>query len=294
MHRAAFLFFGIEGSYDLFDVEEATFQVEARKHIEAGLSGFNATIPHKHSAFELCSSRSLEARLVGAANTVRVDCAGELHAHNSDLSGFMHALGLLKNAAGACDLNLKSAIVLGAGGAARACVMGLILSGYESVCVIARRAEQAQDVCAQISGSIKEEGLLLDIKLEACDFSVLPVGKIIDSSLIVNCIPIGLTVDALPAWTEQLFGAAKPQGEPAMHERMFFDTVYKPDLSATPFIDKAKANGFLTCDGLSMLVAQAAYAFQFWTGRLPPYDLLDAAARAEIQSRIAAKCITSK
>ncbi len=293
MHRAAFLFFGIEGSYDLFDVEEAAFQSQARWCIEEGLSGFNATIPHKHSAFELCSRHSLEARLVGAVNTVRVDSAGELHAHNTDLSGFIYGLGLLHNLAGTEAVNLKSAIVVGAGGAARASVMGLILCGYRSVCVIARRVEQAQALCTQIAESMEREGLKSpDLELDAYDFSsnVLDQSKAI--SLIVNCTPVGLTVDALPNWAEQLFCTAA-QKKGALHACMFFDTVYKPDLSDTPLLTLAKENGFLTCDGFPMLVAQAAYAFQFWTGRLPPHDVLYAAASAEIQSRLAAKSVAS-
>lgn len=280
MHRAAFLFFGIEGTYDLFDIEPQEFESRVSNLIAAGLSGFNATIPHKGAALQLCTeqNRSLEARLVGVANTIRVDSAGELHAHNTDLIGFMNAL---REFEGGVTHSSSLAIILGAGGAARACILGAILAGYQRVCVIARRFEQSEAICQEIQQSLKAEGIEYHAGLSAAAPAALKSldEKSKDACLIVNCTPVGLTQDTVPEFIEPLF-----RRNQSSSRKLFFDTVYKPDLEETPLMRLAGQNDYFVCDGLAMLVEQAAYAFQFWTGRLPPHDLLLSAAKSSLQA----------
>lgn len=277
MHRAAFLFFGIEGSYELYDIEPDEFAVNVRKLIDSGLCGFNATIPHKNSALELCepTNHSVEANLVGAANTVRVDSSGNLHAHNTDLIGFMNALAAFTAADSALPIApLKRALVLGSGGAARACILGLILAGYSNVDVLSRSQHKAESACLEIRRCVEEAGIHHDFVLSALESgSYYPS----PNQIIVNCTPIGLIDDSVPDWIERIFAESKLSSG-----RLFFDTVYKPDLSPTLLMELSSKHGFRSCDGLSMLIEQAAHAFQFWTGRLPPHDLLRSAVIASL------------
>ena len=297
MHRAAFLFFGIDGTYELFDVEEVEFNSRVETLIASGLAGFNATIPHKQATLQLCrtENQSLEARLVGAANTLRIDSAGVIHTHNTDLPGFMNALDIAERGvldSGDFESSAEKipkrnrAIVLGAGGAARACIIGLVLRGYEQVDVISRRIEQGRSVCADITENLQMELPGYKCLISAEDPQTYAAKTDLhNANLMVNCTPIGLTDAAIPGWIEDIFcrfaGAASAP-------TLFFDTVYKADLSATPLMCVAKQSAFVVCDGLSMLVEQAALAFQYWTGHLPPSALMLEAAKGSLAGNSAA------
>lgn len=267
MHRAAFLYFGIEGSYELLDLTENELDSFFNQFADSGMSGFNVTLPYKESVFRLSKYTSPEATLLQAVNTVRLDSSGCVHAHNTDLSGFVTALQQ--------ELNgriYENALLLGAGGSARACLAGLFICGSKKVFVAARRLEEIKngflDLAESISCHLERECVVELISFDALDEFKMP-------SLLVNCTPVGLSdSDKLPLWASSLFSQMKGEG-------LFFDIVYRRDLKPTLLLSLARKRGLSCQNGLSMLAAQAALAFQFWTGRLPPLNVMLQAARVE-------------
>lgn len=264
MHRAAFLFFELAGSYELFDLPESQFHDGIQDLIQRGLAGLNATIPHKESLLRLASvdNRSREAKIVGAANCLRIDSAGNLHVHNTDMEGFIRALAPLNPTPN------QAALILGAGGAARACAAGLLLHNYSPLYILSRKRENAERICAELTrmlgGSRRDLQAIRADELNDFASSI---------SLVVNCTPIGLVEnEEIPPWLPELFASIKST------RKIFFDTVYRRDLAATSLMKLAATHAFQTSDGLPMLVEQAALAFQFWTGRLPPAKLMHEAA----------------
>ena len=312
MHRAAFLFFGINGTYDLRDLTPDRLRAGVAELAADGFAGFNATIPHKEALYELAQAQgktSVEARLVGAANTVRFDSAGTMHAHNTDMGGFRRALSYHLN-----SLDLKKstggpAVLIGAGGAARACIAGLALSSYSPIIVVSRRFEQAQMICNEVSQALSNQFDFSDLAhISNAKIFALDLAKIINinididvnlsdnlsedgaatyvgANLIVNCTPIGLGDSGeIPPWIEKIFRAASP-------EALLFDTVYSRDLKPTALMDlamqgaccDARGSSMRAVDGLRMLVEQAVLGFEYWTGRRPPAELLmDAAVNAAL------------
>lgn len=294
MHRAALLFFGLSGSYDAFDIEREHL-VEGIAQLNADLiDGFNVTIPHKEAVFQLSEARSREVQIVGAVNTVKFDAERKMLTHNTDLGGFIRAfrhalftqmeveLGAAQQIKEqnldiykiACDdMPVDNALVLGAGGAARACLAGLILQGCKRIVLAARRLPEANQVGEQLCKTISE---LVDIK---ANVEVLPFEKLASTeafSYVVNCTPIGLTETELPSWAELTFARANEGA-------IFFDTVYDRSGAPTLLMQAASKHGLFAVDGLRMLAEQAALSFEFWTGQRPSTQLMIDAMRAHIR-----------
>jgi shikimate dehydrogenase len=267
MHRAAFSFFQLNGSYELIDIEPQNLEAGISDLKEAGFSGFNITIPHKENVFALIPSRSPEAALVGAANTVRIDSSGKLTAHNTDLGGFIAALQLAMNAHHMNSAGLKNVLVLGAGGVARACLAALLLLNCAELNVAARRPAEAEKFTAALKQNLQTGNLASTARLKI--LSLDETDQCHDLQLLVNCTSIGLgqSENEKLAWAEKLF--AKLPGD-----CLFFDTVYRRDRQATTLMQIAEAHNIASADGLDMLVAQAALAFEYWTGKLPEHSLM--------------------
>lgn len=210
----------------------------------AGHAGANVTIPHKHAALEAADVLTPAAREIGAANTLTVLADGRLEADNTDAPGLIDALGA--NPAG------RTALVLGAGGSARACAWALRRAGCSRVAVWNRTAARATELADDLGVGAVEEAFAADV--------------------LVNCTSVGLhdpagTFDLLPVSATGL----------ADHATVV-DLVYRP--GGTPLLHAAASAGCTTVDGLSVLVAQGARSLERWTGREAPRDVMDAAARA--------------
>ena len=263
LHRAALTFFGLEGSYELVDLEPDSVSSFVWQAAQKGYAGFNVTIPYKESIFTLISTDdgctcSPEANLLAAVNTVRIDSAGNLHGHNTDLGGFIAALKQMDTGAESL-LERGPALVLGAGGAARACVAGLFLMGAREVYVAARGVSRVEQICRELSNRLSTY-LNRGCPLSVIRFSELAKIEGRQFSLLVNCTPVGLLDDEMPEWTNALFACS-------LSNAILFDIVYKRDRSQTLLMRLAAARGLKTTDGLPMLVEQAALAFEFWSGR---------------------------
>ena len=267
IHQAAMREFNIRGEYKLYPVPpmpegEAALDQLISEMREGGLHGLNVTIPHKQAVDNILDELTNEAREIGAVNTI-VSRQGSLIGENTDASGFLADLERVFPWELTRDFERKlgnhpHALVLGAGGAARAVVYGLFSSGW-SVTVAARRIEQAECL---ISSFHEREGCgsLDTVHLSAPELSNIKIGV----ALVVNATPLGMSpdMDSSP-WPEKL---------PLPPAAAVYDLVYNP--TETRLMCAAREAGLPTANGMGMLVEQAALAFECWTGLSPSRNML--------------------
>jgi shikimate dehydrogenase len=234
MHNAAFAKLGLDWRYVKLPVPPELFERTVRALPGSGYRGANVTIPHKLAALALADSASEAARKIGAANTLTFGDDG-IEADNTDAGGFLDALG--EPAAG------RRALVLGAGGAARAVVWALAQAGAADVSIWNRTPERAEEL--------------------ASAFGARAVQRPAPADIIVNATSVGLHEGALPLDELDRPGVA-------------VELVYGSD---TPFASWAREGGARVVDGLEVLVRQGALSFRRWTGLEPPLDLMREAAR---------------
>jgi len=246
LHNAALTAAGLEGDYSLFPVDPAHPKALAAllERVRSGeIDGLNVTIPHKQAVIPLLDELSKTAQAIGAVNTIYLR-NGRLIGDNTDAAGFWDDVSsLMVNRKSKIEnhqspiTNRRSALVLGAGGSARAVVFALQAHGWD-VSVAARRIEQAQAL-------VTEFGLQA-----ACGLDSL----ISNFELLVNTTPLGMTPDTETcAWQGDF-----PPGA------FVYDLVYNPP--ETLLIKRARAAGLQASNGLGMLIEQAALAFELWTG----------------------------
>lgn len=247
MHNAAFAASGIDAVYVPLlasDVDDCLAFANA-----LDIRGVSVTIPYKVDALAASSSADALTRRVGAANTLRRATDGRgWDATNTDVGGFLDAL----RAVYPMNLSGTRVAVLGAGGAVRAVVAGLVDAGAE-VTVFARRAEQARQVVADCGGTVGE--------------GTTPAAGSWD--VLVNGTPLGG-----PGHRE-----ASPWPGGRFDGRLVYDLTY--GASEPPLLREARAAGCQVLDGLPMLVAQAERQFAWWTGRPAPAGVM----RAAVESR---------
>lgn len=257
MHRAAFAACGLTGwQYQRLPVPPALFAETARALGPAGFLGANVTIPHKPAALAVADKASAAARAIGAANTLTFDDGGRISAENTDAPGLLAALP--EPVAGA------TAVVMGAGGSARAAVWALREAGAERVWVWNRTAARARAL--------------------AQDLGAQAIAAPRAADLLVNCTAVGLGDSAtLDAALKQL----RLSNDDLSQYRYVVDLVYRD--GDTPLVRAAREQGALVVDGLEILVQQGALSFSLWTGQPPPVQAMrqaasDAAMPAEDQS----------
>lgn len=226
---------------------------EAARDAMAGLHalgalGANLTLPLKQEVCRLADERAPEADAIGAANTlVRTETGWR--AHNTDVTGFLEPLAT-------ADLSGAEMTVLGAGGAARAVVYGLLTAFQPSRLTIAsRRPRQAEALAADLAAHDATDAL-----------DAAPLAEAPDARLVVNCTPLGMhgMEDLSP------FPGTLGRGQIA------YDLVYRPQ--QTRFILDAQAHGAEAIGGFPMLIGQAAEAYRLWTGHDMPTDIARRAA----------------
>ena len=256
LHLAALQERGIPGEYRLYPIpplpQGRTHLSEILDRMRRGeLHGLNATIPHKQNMLPLMDELTPVASGIGAVNTIYLR-EGRLVGDNTDAAGFQADLEKLIPP-GSCA-NSHQAIVLGAGGAARAVVYVLTHLGWE-VTVVARRLEQAQQLAG---GFLDVAGKVNPLQMGLSTLTT------VRGSLIVNTIPPGMPPDqnASPWPLEVPFppGAA------------IYDLVYKPE--ETRLVQVARSAGLRAANGLGMLIEQAALAFEIWTGQTAPRNVM--------------------
>ena len=234
MHEAAYAALGLDGwHYQLLPVPPELFAETVRALGGAGFAGANVTIPHKEAALAAADSATDAAREIGAANTLTFGADGTIEADNTDAGGLLAALGE--------DLAGRTALVLGAGGSARAAIWALRAAGAD-VAVHNRTRARAEGLGARV--------------LDAPE----------PADVLVNCTSVGLD-DA----------AATPLEDPSPYG-VVVDLVYRD--GGTELCRRAAAAGVRTVDGLEVLVLQGALSFERWTGLEAPVEAMRTAVRA--------------
>lgn len=232
--------YGIAGSYEAIDVAPARLPEFLLGLREVGLVGGNITIPHKEAAFATVSRRDAAAEAIGAVNTVWFE-DGILWGGNTDAYGF--AANLDDRAPG--WHKSRSAVVVGAGGAARAVIHALIERGIADIRVANRTVGRAEELATLFGGSVSAHASAALSEICA------------DAGLLINTTSLGMAGDtglpADPAWL------------PA--NAIVNDLVYVP--LETPLLAAAARHGLKTVDGLGMLLHQAVPGFERWFGRRP-------------------------
>lgn len=242
IHRYWLKLYGLDGAYEMEAVRPEEIGGFLRSLRQRGYEGANVTLPHKEAALAAADRPDQAATTIGAANTLWLDAKGMLHASNTDAYGFMTHL-----AAEAPDWNKgkRSVVVLGAGGAGRAILHGLIEAGASKI-LLANRTEGRAKALAKGFGS-----RVSVVPWEDRNLALSGCG------LLVNATSLGMT--GKPKLDIDL--AALPL------DAIVADIVYSP--LETPLLAAAKARGNRTVDGLGMLLHQAVPGFERWFGVRP-------------------------
>lgn len=259
-HQAAFDALKLPYRYTAWRTPPEELAARVQSFRRQGHAGSNVTVPHKEAVIPLLDEVDPIARRIGAVNTI-VNRDGRLFGYNTDAPGFIRSL---RDDAG-FDPKGKSALVLGAGGAAKGIACALADAGLSVLALANRTAERAQ----RLADTLTTQSTGTYVQLLTWGIS----GRF---DLIVNTTTLGM------------------QGEPGAQESplptqlipataLVCDLVYVP--VETPFLRAAREAGAKTLGGLPMLIYQGAYSFELWTGRQPPLDVMFAAARAALGIR---------
>lgn len=229
----------LDAAYVPLAIKAEDFADAFRTLAKAGFRGFNVTLPHKEAAFALVDSHDDAARLTGAVNTVVFE-NGRAQGRNTDVHGFVQLLresGVTLNGAGA--------VVLGAGGASRAVIAGLLSMGVSEIRLVNRTLDKAEALATRFG-----------VRVKAADWSSL--AKVLGhAGVLVNTTSLGMR--GQPALDVDL--TALPAHSTVV------DIVYRP--LETPLLARAKARGLKAVDGLGMLLHQAQPGFAAWFGVEP-------------------------
>jgi len=256
--QAAFDYLGLDIRYEVWEADKDGLPevVEGIRH--SSKLGANVTIPYKETVLPLLDDVDGVARRIGAVNTI-VNRGGKLIGYNTDVSGFMRAL----EEDGGFVPKGKRAVIIGAGGAARAVGFALLDAGVRSLVVLNRT-------------QAKGEALAWDLKVADKEVFALSwkngktLKALAESDLLVNCTSVGMKDSA---------GEGRsPLGIGLIPKRaLVYDVVYNP--LVTPLLAGAKKAGARTLGGLPMLVYQGAASLELWTGKPAPLDIMMVAAK---------------
>ena len=252
MQQAAFDDQGIDAAYELWDraplaLGDAIAEVRGDEFL-----GANVTIPHKERVVPLVDRQTDEAHATGAVNTITRE-GRRLVGHNTDVPGFKAALDALVGR----QKMPRQAVVLGAGGGARAVVYGLITEGFQRIIVFNRHLHRAEAMVKHFGRSAAH----MELRAMPWHESIIEA-ELAKSKVLVNATSIGLTDDVSPIPAEII-----------PPELLVLDLIY----SRTRLLRDAEAAGSTIADGELMLLHQGAAAFTLWTGRPAPLEVMRAA-----------------
>ncbi|MDD2555125.1 MAG: shikimate dehydrogenase [Syntrophaceticus sp.] len=253
MQNAAFRALQLDCCYVSFLVRQDGLAVAVKAVRELNLGGVNITIPHKERVLAYLDQVDERALQIGAVNTI-VNQDGHLCGYNTDASGFLASLGSV-----GFETKGKRVVMMGAGGAARAVAVALVHAGASRIDISNRSLNRAES----LADDLRKIGADVDV----CDYGVCFFEAVQNADLLVNATPVGMY----------------PNHEDApliMRDRLpphllVCDLVYNPP--QTRLLKEAAAAGCSVINGVGTLVHQGALAFELWTGRKAPLDLLQIA-----------------
>jgi shikimate dehydrogenase len=251
IHNAAFEALDMDWTYVALPVQPGDVPAAVAGLRALGFAGANVTMPHKEAVAAAMDELTEDADRLRAVNTIEIR-ADRLIGHNTDAPGFAR---FLERDAG-FDPAGKTALVFGAGGAARACALAAARAGLTRVVVALREPARAAPLADALNGLPAEvEAIAFDDAVDAT------------ADLVVNATPLGAHGEAL----------VLPK---LAADGLFVDLLYRP--AVTPAQQAARAAGAQAFGGLGLLLHQAALSFELWTGRPAPLEVMSAAAVAAL------------
>jgi shikimate dehydrogenase len=258
MQQAALDAAGIDATYELWDRAPIALPAAIGEIRGDDFLGANVTVPHKERVVPLVDRLTEEAQATGAVNTITRE-GRRLVGHNTDVAGFEATLDRLVGR----QKMPKQAVLLGAGGGARAVAYGLIRAGFQRIIVFNRHLHRAEALVKHFARSAAH----MELRAMPWHDSIIE-SEVARTKVLVNATSIGLADDVSP-----IPGAIIPG------DLLVLDLIYR----RTPFLRDAEAAGSTVMDGETMLLHQGAAAFRLWTGQEPPLDVM-AEALAEARA----------
>jgi shikimate dehydrogenase len=255
LHNAAFGALGIDARYTLCETSRAELPGRVEALRDSAWLGANVTAPHKQAVVCLLDSLSSAAQALGAVNTI-INRGGVLVGDNTDAAGLWHWME-------AAAIGGSTAVVLGAGGAARAAVWALDHRGAASIRVLNRTPERAARLVEELRTHIGQASLSYGPLHEVATPTEVAAGVIIHATSLRDAAP-----NVHPSWYSP--------------DSVAIELAYSPPL--TGFMQSARAAGARAENGLGMLLHQAALAFECWTGQLPPLSIYEAALADQVHA----------
>ena len=242
IHNTAFEYYRLKAHYEKLEIPPERFDTEIRKIKGDDWAGFNVTIPHKQRITAFLDKIDPPAQRIGAVNTIKVDEDGRWLGYNTDYHGFLKPLGSYRQV-------IRRALLIGAGGAARAVAFALCdLPNMEHLCLLNRSPQKSRELKDDLQNYKP-----LDYRTAETDedLSHKPY------DILVNATPVGMgdLKSELPLNPTLL----------SHEETIVYDLIYNP--RETLFLERAKAAGLTVINGWPMLLGQAEAAFSIWTGR---------------------------
>ena len=265
LHNSAFSMLGLDCSYEAFDIEPTSLGAAIRDFKVRGFLGLNVTIPHKEALVGFVDEQSVESKAVGAVNTIIFD-GDRIRGDNTDVYGIAKSLENYRS-----QIQQRTAVVIGAGGSARAIIYALCDRFAPSEIVVANRNEKrAKELIADLKPHAKQTSLR-PISLSSPELeSVME-----QATAVINATSVGM----YPAVNES------PIGDPARFHpgQIVMDLVYTP--LETRFLNQASRCGARTISGLEMFLHQGARSFEIWLGREMPVEQLRPVILNELKTR---------
>ena len=252
---------GLDYIYTAFPVADGKLEAAINGMRAMEISGLNVTIPHKERVMKYLDSIDRDAEILGAVNTI-VNKDGVLTGYNTDVKGFV---GGMKEKG--FEPKGKKTVLLGAGGAARAIIWGLIQEGVASITIGVRNVPKARPLVEYFSKYME---------ITLLDWSTAEFEAALEKTeLLINATPLGMCpyVEAMPPvnWDKV------PKGILA------YDIIYTP--AETLFLKTAREHGCETLNGEAMLVGQGAESLRLWTGIEPDTEVMKKALRQALEER---------
>ena len=253
MHNAAFDALGLDYAYVAFDVNPSNLKSAIDGAKSLNIQGFNVTIPHKIEVMKYLDELDDVANLIGAVNTIDFK---NLKGYNTD------GIGAIKAIEEVTKVKDKDVVVAGAGGASRAISFYLAKYGVQSLTILNRNEQKAQNLANDVS-----ESKLID---NVCYDSIAEIeGYVKNSDILIDTTPLGMDphIDDEPVVKAE-----------DMHEDLVvFDAVYNPN--ETVLLKEAIKAGAKPVYGIKMLLYQGAESFEIWTGKKAPIDVMEKALK---------------
>ncbi|MFA5092577.1 MAG: shikimate dehydrogenase [Candidatus Omnitrophota bacterium] len=247
MHNAAFGKLKIKAKYQLFELEPEKLGIFLVSLKKKNIAGFNVTYPYKEKILDFLNSQSSGVKEIGAANTVVVDSKGKLKGFNTDYLGFSAHLKELK-------VKPKRVAVIGAGGAAKAVCFALAKLKVKEICIYDIDKFKSLALFKRLNSHFEQTKFNVAMRVEDLNIT--------DKDLLVNASPVGMRP------TDPCLVQAKD-----LHKDLFvYDLIYSP--LETKLILLAKENKLNYANGLGMLLYQGVFAFQHFSNKVAPVNLM--------------------